>query len=133
MAPSDVVFCSSDVLVLLTVNDLTPAGVFPRNARGACCTLLPYIDFFTRAYVSILVTYLVLGLCVSEFSGGFVTTSCLIRSTCMRGCFVTGRFDMGKSGVYGLLCFGATSICWHSNYLCKYFRGHFVSCVDLEL
>ena len=76
MAPSEVVFCLSHVLVLLTVNDLTPADVFPCNARGACCTLLPYIDFFTRAYVSILVTCLVWGLCVSEFSGGFVTTSC---------------------------------------------------------
>ena len=68
MAPSEVVFCLSHVLVLLTVNDLTLAGVFLCNTRGACCTLLPYIDFFARACVSILETCLVLCLlCVRTF------------------------------------------------------------------
>ena len=73
MAPSGVVFCLSDVLLLLTVNDLTPGGVFLRSVRDACCTLLPYIVFLAR--VLCFGSFGVLGmrsLCVRTF-GGFVT------------------------------------------------------------
>ena len=61
----------------LTVNDLTPAGVFPRIARDACCTSLPFIVVLTSVIRFGFYDGLgIRGLCASEVFRGFVTASC---------------------------------------------------------